>query len=349
MDISPSDIGGACGIAIIEQRAQTYSSQRRGGRLSGSIPPSAGAHFGTLGRWWTKGSGLTDAEASEALKGMAPIIGGFAGGFGGGSLGFLMPAFVFAVNGHPEASFIFGPFGLLFASFGLFMPQMLFRRWCKTAITVGEVESLLADTSDDLKRGYLTLLRDVVRQDGVLPQAKKEVETALRALGAAIERLPALSHANTEAAQFYTQAETVLAQAATETDAVTAASLARQAEALTRSGQSAERSAVVIRRATALRRELAAQIEALRLGLATAYAGGGDGSELARLAEQVRTVANEADAVATANNELDTFLSGTGADRVPKSVSTLMPPIAPQSITATEPHAAVVQVSGAKG
>ena len=95
------------------------------------------------------------------------------------------------------------------------------------------------------------------------------------------------------------------AEAEQELDAVSAASLDRQADALLRRADAQERSATLLRRASVLRSEMIAQTEALRAGLAGFHAGQTDVTGLADLADVARRVAGEATSVARARDELD--------------------------------------------
>lgn len=337
MDISPSDLGMDWGVAIIQGRAMTWgpSHATYRGRLRHALASSARPRFGPFGRFWTEGTGLSDAARAEVMKSMGHVIGGSIGGFVGGSSGLIAPTIALFVNNQPLWGALLGTLWLGMASMGMLMPKIVLQRWARNPVNAAEVEALLDNREDGLERAYLTLIRDAVKQN-LSDQAATEVRKAIRALGEAIERLPPLTTSGeVDADQLRAEAVHVQEQAAQETDTVTAASLLRQAEALRRSALAAERASVVLRRNAALRKELAAQTEALRLGLASLYAGAGDMSELTRLAEQVRGVASEANAVSDARTELDSFLAThpvqeatVGADRAVSSV--VNPVAAPQ-------------------
>jgi hypothetical protein len=220
----------------------------------------------------------------------------------------LAPSIVGFATHHPEMGLIFGTLWLGMSSFGFLFPRFLIRRWATHPVTVQEVDSLLNGREDSLERAFLTLVRDALNQ-GVPETVDKEVRNAIRALAVAIERLPPLTASgDVDTNRLLEEAERVQQAAANETDTVTAASLLRQSEALLRSAQAAERAAVALRRNAALRQEIAAQTEALRLGLASLYSGSGDTGELVRLAEQVQAIANDANAVVDARTELEEFL-----------------------------------------
>ncbi|MDX1934239.1 MAG: hypothetical protein SFU56_16685 [Capsulimonadales bacterium] len=310
MEIFPVDLGPEWQVALIQARmlASSAPGSRRGPRTSVTAGDT-GTRFGALGRFWTGGAGLPDGRADDVLRSMGGVIGGSVGGLGGGSIGFLAPAIVGGTQGQPIFGAIFGLLGLTMLTAGIVMPRALLRHWARTAITPNEVEAMLDGREAGPERAYLTLLRDALRQE-IPDQAATEIRKALRALGEAIHRLPAVPETGeTDARQLRENAESAERAASEEPDPVTAASLRRQAEALLRSARAAEQSALVLRRNAVLRREIAVQTEALRLGLAALYAGAGDMAELSRLAEQVRGVAAEAGAVADARAELEEFLT----------------------------------------
>jgi hypothetical protein len=127
----------------------------------------------------------------------------------------------------------------------------------------------------------------------------------VQALGEAIDRLPPIIVAPLDIEAVRQEAAALLEQARSEADRVVAESLARRADALGRRASANERSAQLVRRTAALRAEIAAEIEALREGLATFHTGTTDSGEMAHLSESARRVAAEAIAVATAREELD--------------------------------------------
>ena len=120
--------------------------------------------------------------------------------------------------------------------------------------------------ADELEQAYLRLVTDAVRQT-VAPEAADRVRAALRAVGGAIDTLPAVAVPRARVDTLRAEATQAQADARAETDSVVAASHARRADALERSASAAHRSQVLMRRASALRGEMLAQIESLRLGL----------------------------------------------------------------------------------
>ena len=154
---------------------------------------------------------------------------------------------------------------------------------------------------------------DAVRQE-VAPDAAERVRAALRAVGEAIEKLPAVAVPRASVDTLRAEAVQAMAEARAETDSVVAASHERRADALERSASGAQRSQTLMRRASALRGEMLAQIESLRLGLVGFETASGDVSGLASLADAVRTVAEESVSVADARAELDAALPGAAAE-----------------------------------
>jgi hypothetical protein len=165
---------------------------------------------------------------------------------------------------------------------------------------------------DDLDVAYLTLVRDALRHE-VAPGGERDLRQTLRDLGDAIGGLPrGVSASPVEIPLLRQNAQIVGSRAEHETDPVVAASLRRQAEALLRRAEAAEQTNVLARRTAFLRQELAAQVEALRAGLAalgntssSAPVTATNPAALSRLSETVRTIADEAQALAHARAELD--------------------------------------------
>jgi hypothetical protein len=128
-------------------------------------------------------------------------------------------------------------------------------------------------------------------------------------VGEAIGSLPALPAMDGElpdADALQADAQTLHKRALAESDSVVADSLERRADALARQAEALEHARLGLRRAVALREELSAQIEALRLGLSAYYTGGRtDETALTQLATSARAVAGEATSLARATAELD--------------------------------------------
>lgn len=312
MNVFPQDLGRRWHVALVAAR----TPRPRGQGLGPLFTPNAAAPPrrddktpGPLARFWSGGTNLGAEAASDGLAGMAvrtrPLI-----GLGIGTLLYAGMAGVLAATGQPETAVIITGASAFMGSLCLLMPRWLFGRVHNTALVSREIETLLPTARDDLDRAFLTLVGDVVRQSpSAMPlAAQTEVRSALSALGEAIEQMPALAGANDlpDVGALRNEAACVRAEAEREPDAVAQASLVRQADALVRRADALFRAATLTRRTQVLRRELIAQTEALRAGLAGfSTNGGGDVSGLAGLAETVRGVALEASSVADARAELD--------------------------------------------
>lgn len=187
-------------------------------------------------------------------------------------------------------------------------PRASFQSLYKKPLALGEIEGLLDNANnndDELDRAFLTLVRDAVRQT-VPPDVENGLRQAIAALAGAIDKLPAVIAAPLDTQVLRAEAAALRAQADAEPDRVTSESLERRADALVRRADASEHSVLLVRRTTALRAEILAQIEALREGLTTFYTGAaGDVAGLTHLADSARRVAGETASVAQARAELD--------------------------------------------
>ncbi len=280
-------------------------------------------------RWLGKQKGqMTSEEAQVTLRAVRGPARACT------ALGFLAipPALGYALSAFGSSAVLLD---LAFAGgwtwfFALAQPRRLVarqhRQMYERAVTSGEVAALLPQAHDELERSYLTLVMDVVRQEvaGVQeqgPASGADLRSALRALGDAIDRLPATRAVGhlalggetpdimTEVLR-RTAAETLL-QAQAEPDRVVAASLIRRVEALHRRADATTRANVLVRRFSVLRQEMAAETEALRASLAAYYTGAHDIADLTRLAEDMQRVASEAAAMTAAVEEVDAWMLGT--------------------------------------
>lgn len=282
--------------------------------------------MGRLGRFFARGSGLTDEQAAAALPAarvatlthtyFLPYFWMFfsiLACVGPMQHGNLPPAEVQAIiaAGFP------GLIGL-----GALLARRKFRALHQTPLAAGEVEAFPSAAYDDLERAYLALIFSAVHQK-VPVDAEPEVRNALRALGEAIDRLPGVPPVTDTADDLESQANALRAQAGADDDAVVAESLLRRADSLLRRADTVRRSAQFARRALAVREEILAQIETLRAGVAAFDTGAGDVGDLKHLAESVRRVAVEADSLAAAREELDAFLG----EPLPPSVAGAAAPV----------------------
>lgn len=321
MNLFPQDLG--------EKRCRTLAA-RRAGR---DVPLTEDApSIGAWGRRWLgKQKGVwAPAEARATLDAARRPARAWA------TLGLLAipPALGLALNSHepPVVLLDFAFLGGWTWLFAVAQPRRLLARkhgqMYDRPVTPGEVAALLPQAHDELERSYLTLVMDVVRQEVAAaqeegPASGTDLRSALRALGDAIDKLPAtraVGHLSlggetpdimTEVLR-RTAAETlILAQA--EPDRVVAASLIRRVEALHRRADATTRANVLVRRFAVLRQEMAAETEALRAGLAAYYTGAHDIADLTRLAEDMQRVAAEAAAMTAAVEEVDAWMLGAPA------------------------------------
>ncbi|MBC8139913.1 MAG: hypothetical protein H7Y38_00575 [Armatimonadetes bacterium] len=179
---------------------------------------------------------------------------------------------------------------------------------------------------DPLEMSFLSLVRDVLRNDTVPEHQQDDLRAAVRAIGEALCRLPPIGQIENAgssllAADQRAEAQTLRARSNRESDPVIAGSLERQAAALENAARASENGVVVARRVRALRQELRAQMEVLRLTLptwgqsprtATAQTHTAHTeATLGNIAEAVQSVAREAVAITDAHDELEDFLSAT--------------------------------------
>lgn len=337
MDILPSDLGLRRNVAILRLRAisggtgTTGNAGAAGSFLVAPLSPqtSNGAprSLGLFGRLWTRGLDLDDASKAAVLDAMKPMsfgmVGGIAGGAGGGFAG---PAIAMFAAQQTTMAIVFGTLGVVFGTIGCALPGALLRGWQKKPVSVGEIETILHSIADDpLEKTFLTLARDISNQSGELPEGvAQEVRHSLKAIGEALDRLPQMVGAASgttlsENVDLLAQAERAREEAIEERDPIIAASLLRRAEAQAGAAQAAGHSALLIRRSKALRDELAAQIESLRLGMLSYQSGATDTTNLARVAQSVRKVATEASEVTRASAELDSAVRGDAVSATPIS------------------------------
>jgi len=223
-----------------------------------------------------------------------------------------------------------GTVALAAAASGIGWARARFRRLLEAPLSAEEVDRLLEKTPGSMDRRFLELVRDAVRQPGSAA-AQENVREALGSLAAAIERLPPIEPAPLDTAALREEAQALEVQAGTEPDRVTAESLERRARALHYSAQTHEHSAMMFRRAAALRSEIEAQMVAMREGLMALNAQALDAAGFAELANSAREVATEAVRLAAAREELAVAVETRPAGT---ATSVGIPTPAPQTITA---------------
>jgi len=319
MDIYLQDLGRRRQAALLQWRVSslnrgiTYAPA--GSRPAGvSLPPPVAGggmspRLGLLGRLWMRGAGSPPEVAAAGLDAMRGQTHGLTWGLNCGSLGFWMPAIGIAASGNYGAAAFMAGLGAVMSGFGFLLPGHLLQRVCRPPVSTAEIEALQGSVQDELEQAFLRLVADAVRQS-IAPEAADRVRAALRAVGEAIDALPAVAVPRASVDTLRAEAVQAQAEAQAEPDSVVSASHERRADALERSASAAQRSQMLMRRASALRGEMLAQIESLRLGLAGFETASGDVSSLASLADAVRVVAEESVSVADARAELDAVLPG---------------------------------------
>ncbi|MGC4042384.1 MAG: hypothetical protein QM758_01090 [Armatimonas sp.] len=318
MDIRPTDLGSKRCAQLVLGRVAPYVSRSGAAQFPRStVTPTS---IGALGRYWLKGLDVdeeTGAALLAATRGFTGgIVGGFAGGFGGGFGGPAIGMLAGGLAGRGNDSTVMLILGSVFAVAGvggifagLTAPRAYLKRWASTPLSEGEIDALLHETSDALEKAYLGLVREAVRIQGAPEKAADEVRSAIKTVGEAIASLPPLPVMDgdlPDADALRADAAALHKKALAEADPVVSESLERRADALARQADALGHSQLGLRRAAALREELSAQIEALRLGLSAYYtAGHTDETALTQLATSARAVAGEATSLARATAELD--------------------------------------------
>lgn len=316
MDIYLQDLGRVRQTILIQWRASSPNEQRPRARPRTILNPVLAADRGTptrlswLGRCWARGIDSPPEIVAAGQNALYMRTCGINCCMGGLALGsWISP--IIQPSDHAMA-IGFACFGAVMVGIGLWMPGYWLRLVCRF-VSPSEIEELQSSASDDLELAYLHLVADAAHQ-GVAPEAADRVRAALRAIGEAIDALPTVALPRVSVDTLRAEAAQAQAEARAEADAVVAASHERRADALERSASAAGRSQTLMRRAAALRREMLAQIESLRLGLAGFETARGDVNSLTSLADAVRAVAEESVSVADARTELDAALPGAAAE-----------------------------------
>jgi hypothetical protein len=300
------------------QHHATLTKRRSLGVKGGTTPAGYDSMFevappaplGWLGRLWTKGSGLSEAQAERAQPNASMATQGSL--WAVGSLGGLLPGLVLMVAADkgkvPPAlawtiwsAITAGSFGL-----GAGLGFLGFRQVSGKPISASELEVLGEKAESELDRAFLALVRDAIRTNLPDPPAS-EIRKSIAALGEALDSLPEVGPSAVDPELLRAEADQIDAQAMAETDRVTSDSLTRRADALRRRAESAERTALAGKRTAALRAEIQAQMEALREGLAALSVDAAKSSlaDLSDLAENVRRVAAEAVGAIDAEAEIE--------------------------------------------
>jgi hypothetical protein len=187
------------------------------------------------------------------------------------------------------------------------------------ALSKNEIETMMAQSPDELRKAYLQLLYDAVQVE-VPEETAVKIREALEALGEALGGLPPIIFEPLDTAALHQQADDLRRKASAESDRMTADSLVRQAESLEQRADSNAQSALVAKRTAALRDEIRAKIAALREAIAAQQSGVLDIPALVQLSESAQQVARDAQNTASAQDELSRYLTDTDAQTAVQKV-----------------------------
>ncbi len=315
MKIYPPNLGNRYYVGLIRQRS---SKAPKTLELNDPLPEPK---LGFFGRLWARGTPLTREQAAQAAPAAAAGTRavGFATAFFGSYLAAL-PAVAIAEATHNGglafATFAASVAGLVLLGFGPIARGVFLH--AHRALTLSEVDAMIAQTQDELSRAYLQLVRDAILVEAS-PESQSKVREALAHLGEALDGLPLVVLEPHDTVLLRTEATSLQEQAAAETDPVIAESLRRRAESVEQQAESQERSELIARRTTALREEIRAKIAALRSALAAQQTGALDATALDALSESARSVAKESQSAASAHDELTRYLTPQEAPQIQKA------------------------------
>ncbi len=357
MQILPGDLGENRALAIIRLRAAMgngaqgshvakafvqnggtadAASAARAALVDPDVPQETKPRrAGFWTRFWAGGTGLSPEASRSAVHSMRHMIGGMAGGLGGGSMGFIAPATVMMTAAHePIVAGIFFTLGLAMMGTGFAVPRFMLTGYAKKPLTAAEIETLINAENDPTEKAFLRAVAEVVQTPAALlgTQTEDEIKAALETLGDAIDKLPRVVSPSESAQTLRDEARKALVDANNEPDALIAASLRRRAEAQAKTADAAERSTLILRRADALRREIEAQIDALRMGLSTLDVSQTDtpqntqsaqtaAAHLTQLAQSIQIVARQSGSFADARNEVDSWTEQAAPQPAPTAAN----------------------------
>ncbi|GAB4460672.1 MAG: hypothetical protein OHK0029_24940 [Armatimonadaceae bacterium] len=305
MKIYPQNLRDKHHFELVRKR--TYGTAGGHNSSTPSAPLPTDPRLGFWGKQWAKGLDMNErqaavgnAAASRTTAGMIAV-----------SLVFLMPLLLPMLLGIERGkldpfltiSIATAVIGSLTTFAYTWLAPHFFHK-LHAPVQEGEVQTLMQNSTDELEREYLALVRDATLLE-VPETSEQSVRDAIESLGEAIDRLPAVVARPLDTEALRQELETLHQQVLAEPDRVVSESLERRARALESRLDSHERSAILARRAAALHAELMAQIEALRGAMMAYQTSGLDTGELGRLSSSARQVAFESTAVANAQAELE--------------------------------------------
>jgi hypothetical protein len=306
MEIYPQNLGQRYHTEIVRRRAAKGLVDPRN-LLDAPIPAPK---LGIWGKFWARGSNLTEAQAAVGAPATSIGIQHATGLtlFMGSVLG-ITGLIVGQTTHDPTLGWLMGSLSIgTFTALG-FGPfaKMIFQK-AHRAMTVLEIEEMINKCQDELRKTYLGLVRDAMLVPVPNPPSEN-VRLAIEALGEAIEGLPAVISAPIDTDALRQEAIELRQKATTESDTITAESLVRQADSLEQRIETSERSAIIAKRSSVLRDEIFAKIAALREAIAAQQTGLVDVTTLTELSESARHVAREAQSTASAKDELARYLT----------------------------------------
>jgi hypothetical protein len=309
MKLYPQDLSDNGHARLIRKRMYAAYASSSAGVSYDPNAPLPEPRLGKLGRLWARGLGMTDQQAAVANSVASETTQGTA--WATALLGPLLPGIIVLIMAKKHgldpniawASFTAATAGFSALGFGPFA-KLAFRSLHKPLQAV-ELEGLIKNSLDELESAYLRLVRDAIITE-VPEKAEADIRAAIGALGEAIARLPSIVSEPIDTTALRAEAQQLQQQSLQEPDRVTADSISRRADALERRAAAHEHSALLSKRAGALRAEILAQIETLREGLAghQLEEGMGPSNTFAELSETARRVAQEAASAADAKLEL---------------------------------------------
>ncbi len=312
MNIYPQDLGRRAYVGVLRHRQRTVMAPGvpdTVGLADESMSPSPPS-LTRLHQFWTGGTKI-DAETARYGQQMFDsgykLIKFFLWFFGMLCTGFTGTAVIlWLLGGHPIYELLIGAEFVPILGLAVAAPRFSFRSSHKK-LHSEDIEWLRAGTHDPLRLEYLELVRAAMRPEVTADAAGAAMLRAvLHSLGAALEGLPlhmAEDHGNV--GKIRAEAEALAAEAQREPDAVIADSLTRRAEALRVRAETTARTYLLLRRNSALRREIGEQISAFQTSLTMLNLGGQAPDGLAALATGIQRIATETVSLAAAHLELE--------------------------------------------
>ena len=268
MDIYPEDFEAAYCARIQQAR----------GLLNGTLV--GGGQYGFLGAM----CGMAPGIVLNLWLHIVPIVAGdfFVAGGAGAALGYVC---------------------------GFFVDRSNYRKQSIKKVTAQEIILVSKTEADPLGTEYLSLISELVLMRPIQdPFQEKSIRNAICGIGSGIARLPVQPADDLllDAGTFKAEASRLAAEATQENDAVVAASLQRQSEARNQRAEAISQNSALARRNQVLRHEMTEQIKVLKTMVSATALGDGRGVyDLEALAENIRQVAAEASAIASAHTELE--------------------------------------------